>query len=468
MSVLRIPETLCLRVTEHIRRPGEHFAFMRARYTTSGGEPVLWVTDVDLIADRDVSFSGGGHEVPLDAVVTAINQAVKEGTSLIEVHNHGGQRPRWSALDRRGLLEIVPYMLSSLPGRPYAATVWAGDEVFGEWFWGEGRGQLRSVVVHGERLRQLVSRDGMLSPEPALVRQEPWFTKRGQQQLQLLRVAIIGNGGTGSPLIQDLLYMGFRDFVLIDPDVADETSLNRLVTASPGDVGELKTALASRLICEVAPEAHVRCISDDMRSQHALDAIRGCDLIFGCVDNDGARLVLNEISLAYRIPYIDLAVGIEAIDGTVSQAGGRVAVVLPDGPCLNCMGEINLNEARYFLASSEERAAARRMGYVRGMDAPAPSVASVTATVAGLAATETAVWCTGVRPVNPFTELDLIGTGRALRAQWVTPRRVTRNADCVSCTLSGVGDYASFDRYIVGRDANGKGPDRPLQIGLSK
>ena len=74
-------------------------------------------------------------------------------------------------------------------------------------------------------------------------------------------------------------------------------------------------------------------------------------MIFGCVDNDGARLVLNELALAYRIPYFDLGVGINATDGVVSEAGGQVTAVVPSGPCLNCMDLIDREEASYILAS---------------------------------------------------------------------------------------------------------------------
>ena len=83
--------------------------------------------------------------------------------------------------------------------------------------------------------------------------------------------------------------------------------------------------------------------------------LKGVDVVFGCVDNDGARLILNELAIAYNIPYFDVAVGIDAPDGEVVDVGGRVAVVLPGGPCLDCMGQIEADEAAYFLASPEEQ-----------------------------------------------------------------------------------------------------------------
>ena len=116
------------------------------------------------------------------------------------------------------------------------------------------------------------------------------------------------------------------------------------------------------------------------------------------------------------------------------------------------MREIDAQEAGYVLASRAQRERARRLGYVSGMEEPAPSVVSVTAMIAAIAANELAVWFTGVRSLNLYTEFDLLGMGRGRSAQWVTPKQVDRDPQCVTCTLSGVGDRASFGRFVGAMD----------------
>jgi len=456
MATLRIREDIWNDVNRHLSPLGEHFAFLRARWTWSNGEPVLWTTGSALVPDEVVTIDRGAHEVPLETLLDNINKAVREGTTLIEVHNHGGSHPTWSPVDREGLRQVVPYMLSSLPGRPYVATVWAGPHIFGEWFGSDNRqGELRSIVVAGSGLRQLVSSNGTRDADrlETWSRQRLWFTEEGQRQLGRLRVAVIGNGGTGSLLVQNLAFLGVRDFVLVDPDLADATSMNRLVTGRRTDVGQPKVNLASRLIRSVAQKAAIQPFRADLRDKSAIDAVRGCDLIFGCMDNDGARLVLNELALAYQIPYIDLATGIDASQGKVTEAGGRVASVVPGGPCLNCMGEIDPDEARYFLAPDAERVFARDRGYVRGFDEVAPAVVSLNASVAAAAVNEFAVWFSGIRPINILSELDLIGTGRGKTAQWLTPKRVVRDPECVHCLIAATGDEANLGRYAASLDS---------------
>lgn len=338
---------------------------------------------------------------------------------------------------------------TTAPSRPYGATVWGDSTIYAEFFSQDGKsGSIDSITVVGDKFRQMVSRDDDMEPVAvAFERQLPWFTQQGQRALGRIRVGIVGCGGTGSQLAQNLVFLGIRDFVLVDDDEADDTSMNRLVTATAADIGTPKTILARRLIKSVAPGATVTVIGTDVQSQNALDALKGVDILFGCVDNDGARLILNEIALAYRIPYFDLAVGIETDNGTVTVAGGRVTAVLPGGPCLHCMKQIDAEEARFFLSDVAEQARQIARGYIRGMNVKAPSVVSLNATIAAVATNEFAVYVSGLRPVNVHSDIDILGVGRPFKAQWVTPIRAGADPACVQCTLAGVGDGGCIERY---------------------
>jgi molybdopterin/thiamine biosynthesis adenylyltransferase len=260
-------------------------------------------------------------------------------------------------------------------------------------------------------------------------------------------VGIVGLGGIGSHVAINLTYLGARDFVLVDPDTTDPTSMNRLVTAAAADVGTPKVLIARRAINTIAPEATVGAFVGTVQDADGLDALKGVDVLFGCVDNDGARLILNELSLAYGVPYFDLGTGIDAEAGTIQEAGGRVAVVLPGGPCLLCMDEIDLEEAAYVLSSPEQQVAARAFGYVRGVPDRAPAVVSLNGAIAAAAVNELAVCLSALRPPHPLTVLDLLGVGRPLPAQWLTPSRVVRESGCTHCATAWAGDASGIERY---------------------
>jgi hypothetical protein len=262
-----------------------------------------------------------------------------------------------------------------------------------------------------------------------------------------MRAAVVGLGGIGSQIVQNLTYLGVRDFVLVEDDDADDTNMNRLVTAMAADVATPKAILARRLIKSVAPDAGVRVVAHKVQSVEALDALKGVDVIFGCVDNDGGRLILNDLALAYGVPFFDSAVAIEASGGCVDAAGGRVAVVVPGGPCLVCMGEIDRYEAAFFLGSPDQQAHQRARGYVHGLEVGAPSVVSLNAVAAGVAVNEFAVFASGIRPLNFFTEFDLMGSGRAVKSQWLVPTRYEADSGCVACLTKGAADASGIERY---------------------
>jgi molybdopterin/thiamine biosynthesis adenylyltransferase len=155
--------------------------------------------------------------------------------------------------------------------------------------------------------------------------------------LDACRVAIVGLGGGGSHIAQQLGHLGVGDFLLIDPDFVEETNLNRLVGATQEDVGKgaSKTSVAARVIAGVNPR--VRIWTETAQWQMCAAALRSCDAIFGCVDSISEREQLETAARRYLIPYIDLGMDVHKVNGEYI-VGGQVALSMPDGPCLRCMG----------------------------------------------------------------------------------------------------------------------------------
>ena len=155
--------------------------------------------------------------------------------------------------------------------------------------------------------------------------------------LDASHVAIVGLGGGGSHIAQQLGHLGVGEFLLIDPDIVEETNLNRLVGAAQQDVGKgaSKTSVAARVIAGVNPR--VRIWTETAQWQMCATALRSCDAIFGCVDSIAEREQLETAARRYLIPYIDLGMDVHKVNGEYI-VGGQVALSMPDGPCLRCMG----------------------------------------------------------------------------------------------------------------------------------
>jgi len=430
--------------------PGEHFVFFLARHYPTPEGYVLVADEALLVGSGDVTFADPEWVVSAAALTSAINRALGSGRCLIEAHNHGAERPRFSFWDRAGLAEVVPYIHESIPGCPYGALVTGASEIYGELFDAHGGLAFDLISAVGQQLRILSADAGVPKSETAdFDRQLRWLTTTGQRDLARLRFVVGGTGGTGAHAALGLAYLGARRFVLMDPDCADRTSLHRLSTARAGDAGKSKVALAAAAIQAVAPSAEVHILQSRVEDPAALAEAKMADVLVGCFDNDGARAIWNELAVGYQIPLLDFGVGIHVdADGAVREAGGRIAWVLPEGPCLRCMRQIDRREVRDVLRSKTDRIMHQALGYVTGHRAPEASVYALNAAVVNLGLTELTLWLSGVRAPEPFIEYDALGFTRPRAGQWLTPVSYTRNPRCIVCATAGVGDKLRLEaRY---------------------
>ena len=104
-----------------------------------------------------------------------------------------------------------------------------------------------------------------------------------------------------------------------------------------------KVDLGERIANEIDPTIRVDKIFKSLCSQEAFDAVKEADYVFGCVDNDGARLVQNESCSAYSTLYLDIASDVNL--GPPLAFGGRVCVSWNKNGCMVCLGLLDSNLA---------------------------------------------------------------------------------------------------------------------------
>lgn len=166
---------------------------------------------------------------------------------------------------------------------------------------------------------------------------QSFLGERSEAILSDCRVAIIGLGGGGSHIAQQLAHIGVGTFVIADPDIVEESNLNRLVGATAADIANatLKVDVAERLIRAVNPNANIIAIPE--RWQAKPELLRECDVIFGCVDHYTGRDELERMARRFLIPYIDIGMDVHRL-GKHYLISGQAALSMPGEPCLWCMG----------------------------------------------------------------------------------------------------------------------------------
>lgn len=154
-------------------------------------------------------------------------------------------------------------------------------------------------------------------------------------------MGIVGLGGGGSQICQQLAHIGFKRFVLYDYDMVEDTNLNRLVGATKLDIelGLSKMAVAIRLIRGLQPDALITPIPK--KWQEESDHLKSCDIIFGCLDGYQNRSELEALARRSLTPYIDIGMDVRKVDGEPPRMSGQVIASIPGLPCMRCYGFLN-------------------------------------------------------------------------------------------------------------------------------
>jgi molybdopterin/thiamine biosynthesis adenylyltransferase len=272
------------------------------------------------------------------------------------------------------------------------------------------------------------------------------FGEAGQRRIADAYVTIVGNGGTGSHMAQQLAFLGVRKLGLIDADHATKSSRNRLMGMRPSDIAAEtpKVIIAERMIHEIDPEAQVAPVHDTFLSGAGAAELAKASVIFGCMDRDGARLLLNEFACAYDVPYFDLATDTDKDDGGRVTFGGRLMVRTGSDACPYCMDLLDKEAVKRDLTSPERREEEDRLYGVwrEGLGDPGPSVVGLNGTLASIAVVEFMVFITGV-PRAPKRLLRYDGNRGIVIEQKDAPK-----PDCPYCMQTGTGDAVDWHRHI--------------------
>ena len=260
-------------------------------------------------------------------------------------------------------------------------------------------------------------------------RQRQIFGDKGQKQMRATTVGVVGGGGLGSILVLQLAYLGIGKIVVVDHKCLKRSHRNRLVGAWASHTnGTPKVELLRDLVALVDPGIEIDTVPHRFENSTAQDALKGVDVVVGCVDHDGPRFLVNEFCCRYGLSFVDAASDTIPENDRV-LFGGRVCVATPTTGCLVCLNVLDQEEIRDYFASSEQRADRRAIYGVpeNALVGGGPSVITVNGAVASIAATELMVLVTGLR--SPIGHQDWRGHEACLR------RVVDRKEGCYYCGL---------------------------------
>ena len=143
-----------------------------------------------------------------------------------------------------------------------------------------------------------------------------------EQQLQLLqsKVAVIGCGGLGGYVLEELARLGVGQIVAVDPDVFEEHNLNRQMLSTIALLGTSKVEAAVKRLAAVNPAVRVEPIAAAIDKANGPGILSGVKLVIDAVDNVPTRFDLAEICCQLNIPLVH---------GAIAGWFGQVATIYP-------------------------------------------------------------------------------------------------------------------------------------------
>lgn len=131
----------------------------------------------------------------------------------------------------------------------------------------------------------------------------------GQRRLFRGRVAVVGCGGLGGYVIEQLARLGVGSLVVVDPDVFEEHNLNRQLLSSLDGLGKSKVAAAVARVGAINPAVTITPHEVAFSAANGAELFGGVQMVVDALDSIPVRLELAELCAALGLPLVHGAIG---------------------------------------------------------------------------------------------------------------------------------------------------------------
>lgn len=126
----------------------------------------------------------------------------------------------------------------------------------------------------------------------------------GQLKIKQTKIAVIGAGGLGCPVLQYLSSVGIGTIGLIDFDTVDVSNLHRQVLYSENDIGKLKVEIAAQKINLQNPHIQTVLHPVMLNEENAESILSNYDIVIDGCDNFMTRYIVNDVCVKLNKPLV--------------------------------------------------------------------------------------------------------------------------------------------------------------------
>jgi len=139
---------------------------------------------------------------------------------------------------------------------------------------------------------------------PYLLRNQGAFSAQEQQRLLRCKVVLVGLGGLGGFVFEQLLRAGVGNLLACDPDFFEESNLNRQILATTKTLATAKADAAQERARQINPAAQVLCLARPF----AADMLFGADIVIDALGGVEHRAELLRTAHIHNLPVVSAGV----------------------------------------------------------------------------------------------------------------------------------------------------------------
>ncbi len=367
----------------------ERAAYLLCRPVDTASQVRLIVREVLPVEDSDILESSSHHmKIAPQSFIRVMKRADETKSCFVFVHSHPDGYPEHTSQDNaeESKLFSTAYIRIRTAG-VHGSLIFrqSGISAGRVWFNNGSFAPIERIRVIGKQFRfTFPNRQDEAIPE-FFDRQVRVFDKDVQLLLKRLHLGIVGVGGVGSCVAEQLVRLGVGSLLIADGEKFEASNVNRVYGSRVVDADIAKVKITERLAADIGLGTRVDVIPKSITFESALSAFRDCDMIFGCTDDEFGRSLLTRFAIYYGVPVFDMGVKIDSENESIRSIQGRVTTLMPGTACLNCRGRISSERIRAEskrAVNPEEATALEGEGYIPELDDPAPAVIAFTTAVA--------------------------------------------------------------------------------------
>ncbi|MFC1862029.1 ThiF family adenylyltransferase, partial [Chloroflexota bacterium] len=167
-------------------------------------------------------------------------------------------------------------------------------------------------------------------------RQITFLGKDGQRKLSQSYAVIFGCGALGTIIATSLVRAGVGKVRIIDRDFIEYHNLQRQVFFDEDDIKNQvpKAMAAEQHLKKVNSSIDIEGVVADVNYTNIESLVRDADIILDGLDNFEARLLINDVSLKHKIPWV--------YGGAISSLGMTMTIIPHETPCFRCFSPVSV------------------------------------------------------------------------------------------------------------------------------